>query len=144
MISKEAAIRNFIEEYDIEVPEEAVEQEIKLVTTDIRHRMTYAGMDGQRRMNPLEQQAELENMQDEIKEIAYYNIKEELVMKELMQRDDFAVSSEELLEYAEKMAKEQNTTLEFIKRFFGEDLSMLESDIRRHKVENMIYEQAKA
>ena len=129
MISKEGAIRRFVEHYDMEVPPDLVEEEFQISLMDMRHRMVYAGMSGGPQLNPLEQRAALEEM------------KEELVMKELMKRDEFAVSPEELHEYAEEMVVKQNTDMEMIKRFFGEDLAMLETDVKRRKAEDWIYAQ---
>ncbi len=141
MISREGAIKNFIERYQITVPQEAVEEEYNLVLMDVRHKMTYSSMAGGPHLNPLEQRAAIMDMQEELKQIAYYNVKEDLVMKELLEKGDFAVSKEEIQHYAEDMARKQNTTMEMIKRFFGEDLSMLERDVMRRKAEDWIYEQ---
>lgn len=141
MISKEGAIRRFVEHYDMEVPLDLVEEEFQISLMDMRHRMVYAGMSGGPQLNPLEQRAALEEMKEELREASYYNVKEELVMKELMKRDEFAVSPEELHEYAEEMVVKQNTDMEMIKRFFGEDLAMLETDVKRRKAEDWIYAQ---
>lgn len=141
MISKEGAIRKFVEDYDIEIPQSLVDEEYEIILMDMRHRMTYAGMTGQSRLNPLEQMAAMEEMKEELKAAAFYNVKEELVMKELLKREEFAVSSEELQKYAEDMAVNQNTDMEFIKKFFGDDLAMLETDVKRRKAEEWIYSQ---
>ena len=141
MISKEGAIRKFIERYQITVPQEAVEEEYQVILMDLRHRMTYASMAGGPQLNPLEQRAALEDMKEELEQTAYYNVKEELVMKELLEKEEFAVSPEEVQHFAENMAQKQNTTMEMIQKFFGEDLSMLVQDVKRQKVEDWIYGQ---
>lgn len=141
MISREGAIKKFIENYQITVPQEAVEEEYKIILMDVRHRMTYSSMAGGPHLNPLEQRAALKDMEEELQQAAYYNVKEELVMKELLEKEEFAVSQEELQNFAEGMARKQNTTMEMIKRFFGEDLSMLAQDVKRQKAEDWIYAQ---
>ncbi len=143
MISREEAIRRFIIDYPIEVPEEMLDAEVELIYADMRHRMTYATMAGRSHGNPIEQEMELKEMSEDIAEIALFNVKEELVMKELMARDEFEVTAEELKERANEMARKENTTIDFIKKFFGENFEMLESDLRRRKAEDWIYEQAK-
>jgi FKBP-type peptidyl-prolyl cis-trans isomerase (trigger factor) len=117
-----------------------VDEEIQIVTMDIRHRMTYGNMAGQNNLNPMEQLSKIEEMDDEIHDIAYLNVKEELVMKELMDRDEFAVDQAELEAYALQMSEKENTSMELIKKFFGDDLAMLEGSIRRKKAEDWIYE----
>ena len=83
MISKEGAIRRFVEHYDMEVPPDLVEEEFQISLMDMRHRMVYAGMSGGPQLNPLEQRAALEEMKEELRAAAYYNVKEELVMKDM-------------------------------------------------------------
>ena len=141
MISKEGAIRKFVENYNMEVPQDLVEEEFQISLMDMRHRMVYAGMGGGPQLNPLEQRAALEEMKEELRAAAYYNVKEELVMKKLMDSGDFSVSREELQNYAEAMVRRQNTDMEMLKRFFGEDLAMLERDVKRRKAEDWIYAQ---
>lgn len=141
MISREGAIQKFVKAYEIDVPQELVDEEIQIVTMDIRHKMTYGNMAGKNNLNPMEQLAKIEEMKDEIQEIAYLNVKEELVMKELMARDEFAVDQAELEAYALQMSEKENTSLELIKKFFGDDLAMLEGSIRRKKAEDWIYEE---
>lgn len=138
MISKEGAIRRFVENYNMEVPQDLVEEEFQISLMDIRHRMMYARMGGGPQLNLLEQRAALEEMKEELRAAAYYNVKEELVMKKLMDSGDFSVSREELQNYAEEMVRRQNTDMEMIKRFFGEDLAMLERDVKRRKAEDWI------
>ena len=58
MISKEGAIRRFVEHYDMEVPPDLVEEEFQISLMDMRHRMVYAGMSGDPQLNPLEQQTQ--------------------------------------------------------------------------------------
>ena len=52
----------------------------------------------------------------------------------LAKKLDVTVSPEELLAEAEAMAERQGTTVEEIKRFFGQDLSLLERDVRENKI----------
>ena len=47
---------------------------------------------------------------------------------------DIAVTSEELLAEAEAMAKRQDTTVDELKHFLGDDLALLERDVREDKI----------
>jgi len=144
VISKEGAIRKFIQQYEIEVPQELVEEEFKLCTLDMKHKLVYGQMTGSSRMNPLEQAQALEEAQEELREVAYLTVKEDLVMRELLKQDRFRATAEELEAYGQAMAQRQKTSMEMIRKFFGEDLHLLESDVRRQKADAWIYEQMTA
>jgi len=144
VISKEGAIRKFIQQYEIEVPQELVEEEFKLCILDMKHKLVYGQMTGSSRMNPLEQAQALEEAQEELREVAYLTVKEDLVMRELLKQDRFRATAEELEAYGQAMAQRQKTTMEMIRKFFGEDLHLLESDVRRQKADAWIYEQMTA
>jgi len=144
VISKEGAIRKFIQQYEIEVPQELVEEEFKLCILDMKHKLVYGQMTGSSRMNPLEQAQALEEAQEELREVAYLTVKEDLVMRELLKQDRFRATAEELEAYGQAMAQRQKTSMEMIRKFFGEDLHLLESDVRRQKADAWIYEQMTA
>jgi len=144
VISKEGAIRKFIQQYEIEVPQELVEEEFKLCILDMKHKLVYGQMTGSSRMNPLEQAQALEEAQEELREVAYLTVKEYLVMRELLKQDRFRATAEELEAYGQAMAQRQKTSMEMIRKFFGEDLHLLESDVRRQKADAWIYEQMTA
>lgn len=141
MISKEGALRKYVQSYDIPVPRELVEEEYHLFLMDMKHKMVYGQMSGSNQMNPMEQAQALADAQEELMEAAYLSVKETLVMKDVLAKNDFSVTRDELARYAEAMAQRQNTTIEMVKRFFGEDLSLLEGDVKRQKAEQWIYQQ---
>ena len=62
----------------------------------------------------------------------------DLVLKEIIARENFAVTREELEVEAEAMAQRQNTSVEMIKSFFGEELAMLETDVKQRKAMDWI------
>lgn len=124
--------RSYVAAYDIEVPEERIEQEYEMVRVDMKHRMMYAQMSGGE--THLFPDLELAQMEDELREAAIFEAKEPLVLRDLTNKLDVTVTPDELLAEAEAMAKRQNTTVEEIKRFFGEDLKLLERDVRENKI----------
>lgn len=138
----EAAIREYIERYDIEVPESAVENELQYITLEMKHRMQYSALTGG---GPrLGARAELEAQAEELRRAAYYEAKSELVIKDIIAKQGFTVTKAELEAEAEAMAARQGTTVEMIKSFFGEDLAMLERDVKITKAMNWIEEQIKS
>lgn len=59
--------------------------------------------------------------------------KEMLVLREIMAAQTFPVTPEELEAEAAAIARRQNTTVAELKRFLGEDLAMLQSDLKSAK-----------
>ncbi len=136
MMTSEDAWREFVEDYEIDVPEDSVENEMNFIMLDMRHRMQYDTLTGG--APHVFADMELEQQKDEIYQTAYFETKSDLVMKAVLKEHDFPVTREELEAEAEAMAKRQNTTLEMIRSFFGEELAMLERDIRERKAREWV------
>ncbi len=138
-MTREDKWKQYVEAYDIKVPEANVENEISLIWMDLRHRMLYDSMAG---LGPhLFPEMEMEEKNEEIRTAAVIEVKSELVMKELLGTLNITVSRDELEAEAEAMAKRQNTTIEMVKSFFGEDLSMLERDVKERKAKDWVLNQ---
>jgi len=67
-------------------------------------------------------------------EAAVFEVKELLVLRDLTRKLDVKVTPEELLARGEAIAKRQGSTIDEVKRFFGEDLALLERDVRDDKI----------
>ncbi|MCC8150698.1 MAG: hypothetical protein LIO96_04380 [Lachnospiraceae bacterium] len=131
MTSREDIWRDFVEHYEIEVPQDAVEREEQFIATDIRHRMQYDAMSGGGlHLNP---RGEIVRQQEEIHKVAVFEVKSELVMKEILRAQQFTVTREELEAEAAELAKRQNSSIEMIRNFFGDDLALLERDVKERK-----------
>lgn len=142
MTSRDDVWRKYVETYPIEVPQERVDSELQFLLLDMRHRMQYDTLTtGALHLNPYE---ELADQMDDLKAAALHEAKSDLVMKELLARHEFPVTREELEAEAEAMARRQDTTVELIRRFFGEDLSMLERGLREQKAIDWALTQAKS
>ena len=128
----ENAWRHFVESYDIHVPEETVENEFRYITLEMRHRLQYDTLTNH--TPHINARAELAARENEYRKLAYYEAKTELVTKKLLADWQPAVTHEELEKEASALAVRQNTTVDMVKRFFGEDLAMLERDIKERKV----------
>ena len=139
-MTKEGAWSAFVEDYDIAVPDERVEEELRVMLTALSHQMQYAvfttGRDA--RLPTAEEQ---EEQREELRDEAYLAVKEELVLAELLARHDFPVSREELEAEAEAVARRQDVTVEMVRGFFGEDLALLEREIRQRKAMDWVWEQ---
>ncbi len=142
MDAREQAWRAFVAQYQIDVPEHLVENELNYITLEMRHRMQYDALTGGR-PHPFAQ-AELDAQADELRQAAYLEAKSDLVLKEILSRHDISVTRQELEDEALAIARRQNATLDMIRTFFGEDLSMLERDIKERKAIDWALAQAQS
>lgn len=140
MSSREETWKRFVENYDIDVPEDAVENELNYMMLDMRHRMQYDTLTGGG--YHFNARAELAEQEEELRALARFEVKSGLVMKALLAERQFTVTQEELEAEAEAMARRQNTTVELIRTFFGGDLAMLERDVKERKAIDWVCEQA--
>lgn len=137
-MNKEEQIRRFIMDYPIEVPPQALENELNYMRMEMRHRMRYDTLTGG--PHHFNADGELEQMEDELRQAAYYEAKYGLVIRDIIARENFSVTRRELEEEAAAIAERQHSTIEMVYRFFGEDLAMLEKDLKRQKAEQWIFE----
>ena len=122
-MTKEQAYRKFVKLYDIEVPEEQVQNMFNYFMLQTKHNMQYDTLTtGAVHLN---KSAELAAMEDEMREAAWFETKSDLVMKELMEKLKPEVTEEELLAKAEDKCRKDGTSMEMLKMFFGPSLSGL-------------------
>ena len=138
-MNREEKIKDFVTAYDIEVPAAKVESELNYIKAQLRHGMQYDALTGGG-LHPFPE-AELAEQREELEKLAYYEVKQELVIKDIIERRQFSVTKEELESEAEAMAARQGCTVEMIRGFFGADLAMLERDVKTKKAEEWICEQ---
>ena len=124
----------------IAVPEEQIEAETDMQVIGRFQSMKYAAM-GNGGM------AELMNLdKDALREEAREDVIKELtidkVLKDIIKAEDIQAAPEELEREAERIVREQNTNMEMVKRFFGDDLSGLAGDVRIKKARDLVYETA--
>lgn len=138
-MTREQAFRKYIKEYDIEVPEERVQNMYDYFLLQAKHNLQYDTLiNGAVHLNKAQELAEME---DEMREAAFFEAKSDLVMKELMKQLDPEVTEEELQAKAEEKCRKDGTTMEMLKMFFGPSLSGLKRDLQEEKVKDYIYEQ---
>ncbi len=131
-MNREDTWKAYVKHCEMEVPQDRLEEEIHFIRVDLMHRMRYDTLSGGQ-IHPFPE-LELEQQKEDIYAAALFEVKSELVMRELMNRLDVTMTQEELEAEAAAMAQRQNTTVAEIKRFFGEDLAMLERDVKQKKV----------
>ena len=138
-MTRDEAWEAYVRDFEIEVPEERVEEELELIIMDMKHRMQYAALTGEG-YHPFPQM-EIEQQQEELRQTAYNEVKSELVMAKLLREHEFAVTREELEAEGAALAERQGTTIEQVKSFLGPDLALLERDLREAKAMDWVLEQ---
>ena len=130
-VNRDELWHQFVIAYDIDVPQDAVDRELDIIKLDLMHRMQYDRLTGgEAHLFP---KLELESQQGDLLEAATFEAKEPLVLRDLVKRLGLTVSRGELEDEAIALARREGTSLEDVKRFFGEDLSMLERDVLNRK-----------
>ena len=138
-MTKEQAFAKFVRLYDIEVPEEQVQNLYEYFLLQAKHNMQYDTLiNGTVHLHKAQELAE---MDPEIREAAYKEAKTDLVMKELNKKLDPQVTEEDLQAKAEEIAQKDGTPMELVKRFFGQDLAGLTRSVQEDKVKEYILEQ---
>jgi FKBP-type peptidyl-prolyl cis-trans isomerase (trigger factor) len=131
MMTRDELWRRYVMAYDVEVSEEAIENERAYIELDLRHRMQYDRLSGGgAHLFPGQELAEQE---DELLAAATFEAKEPLVVRELASRLGLEVMPAELEAEAKTIAESQQTTVEALRSFFGDDLAMLRRDVIERK-----------
>ena len=138
-MTKEQAFNKFVKMYDVEVPEEQVENLYDFFVTQTLHNMQYDTLtNGTVHLNKRE---ELAGMEEELRQRAYEEAKSDLVMKELIKKLDPEVTEEDLQKKAEEIARKDNTSMDLVHMFFGKDLAGLKRGVQEDKVNEYILQQ---
>ncbi|MBQ1549150.1 MAG: hypothetical protein IIZ65_01855 [Clostridia bacterium] len=137
-MTKEQAFAKFVRLYDIEVPEEQVQNLYEYFLLQAKHNMQYDTLiNGTVHLHKAQELAEID---PEIREAAYKEAKADLVMKELIKKLDPQVTEEDLQAKADEIARKDGTPMELVKRFFGQDLAGLTRSVQEDKVKEYILE----
>ncbi|MDY2625721.1 MAG: hypothetical protein SOV74_05325 [Coriobacteriales bacterium] len=131
-MSREEAWRRFVDSFEVEVPEEAIQSELAYIKLDLRHRMQYDRLTGgDAHVSPSQELAEQE---EELLQAARFEAKEPRVVQALQQQLQIGVTQEELEAEARALAARERTTVDAVRTFFGKDLAGLAPDVLRRKV----------
>ena len=136
---RDAALRRAVELAPLDVPEEAVESEYRLLLADFRQRLTYDSMATGR---PVYTYEGLEERMAGLRDEALFQVKAQMVLTDIIRQEGLTVSSEELEEEGRAIAQRQGVPLEEVKNFLGADLSLVKTDLLERKAMDLIIERA--
>lgn len=138
-MTKEQAFNQFVEAYDIEVPEERIDNEYQYFLLQTKHNMQYDTLTTGR--SHLRRGQELAEMEDELRARARLEAKTDLVMKQLLKELNPNVTEEELQARAQEISKKEGTPIDMLKLFFGQDFEGLKRDLQEEKVKEYVWKQ---
>ena len=130
-MTQELLFSKYAAQYPLTVPQEAMENELQQLILEEKQRIQYEMLTGS--AMHLSPQSELNEQMDALQAEALRRAKEMLVLREIMAAQTFPVTPEELEAEAAAIARRQNTTVAELRRFLGEDLVMLQSDLQKRK-----------
>ena len=134
----EELLNRIIDSSEISVPEEAVERETEyILECNLRDRRL-AAMGGALTA-PFFNAG---GLKAQIREDVLRDCRVERVIRHIIREENLTASPEELQDYAQAMAEKEHTTLDLVRRFFGDDLTGLTSYVQKEKARALIYDTA--
>ncbi len=119
---------------DIQIPEEEVERELCAELAGFMQAMRYRAMGGDHQL----EEVDLDEWKKEIRREIIRDRQVEVILRTVIEQEKISVSSGELEEAARKLAGKEKTTLEMVRRFMGEDYSLLKKDTLFHKAKDFL------
>lgn len=131
-LRREAALfEAVLKAHDVEVPQNLVDDEVRMMVLELNHRLRYESLTSGRYAGFT--QAEMAGRMEEFREEAFKLVKTRLVLKRIIEAEHLEVSQEELEEEAKAIAVRQQMPIEMVKGFLGEDLAPLKDDLLMRK-----------
>jgi FKBP-type peptidyl-prolyl cis-trans isomerase (trigger factor) len=124
---KDAIIDKVLEANDIEVPQDLVDDEVTMMILELNHKMKYESLASSRYIGFT--QDDIADRMEKFKKEAYKLVKTRLVLKGIIEAENFEVTKEELEEEAKAISVRQQMPIEMVKDFLGEDLEPLKGDL---------------
>ena len=129
-------IEKLLEANDIEIPQDLVDEEVKMMVLEMNHRMKYEILASGAILDLT--QEDMAARLEEFKSEAFKLVKTRLVLKEIIEAENLEVTKEELEEEAKAISLRQQMPVEMVKDFLGEDLASLKNDLLVRKAINLV------
>lgn len=136
MRTEDALLEAVLKSHDVEVPQNLVDDEVRMMALELSHRLRYESLASGRYAGFT--QAEMAGRMEEFREEAFKLVKTRLVLKRIIEAEHLEVTREELEEEAKAISIRQQMPIEMVKDFFGEDLGPLREDLLVRKAIDFI------
>lgn len=124
---EDATLERVLEAKDVEVPQNLVDDEVRMMVLEFNHRMKYESLASNRDIGFT--QDEMAARMEEFREEAFRLVKTRLVLRRIIESEHLEVTKEELEEEAKAISIRQQTPIEMVKSFLGDDLELLRDDL---------------
>ena len=124
---EDTILDKLLEANDIEVPQGLVDDEVKMMVIELNHKMKYESMASSRYISFT--QDDIADRMEKFRKEAFKLVKTRLVLKGIIEVENFDVTKEELEEEAKAISVRQHMPVEMVKDFLGEDLESLKEDL---------------
>ena len=125
-----------ISENKIIIPENEIDAEVERQLLGYLQRAKYQMLFGGR---DFEMPADKETLAVDIRQHVIREYKIKRILEYVIDQEQLSVENDELLHEAEALAARQNSTLEMVKRFMGEDFHLLHKDVLLNKAKKFLY-----
>jgi FKBP-type peptidyl-prolyl cis-trans isomerase (trigger factor) len=122
---KDDLLEAFVEASEIAVPESRFEETVERMTLEVLHGKRYEYLANGKIFMP----EDIEQFTEDIRSLAYTQLKTQLVLEDIIEKEAFEVTRDELENEAKALAERQQMTVEAVREFLGEDLASLKDDI---------------
>ena len=127
MRTEDALLEAVLRTHDVEVPQDLVDDEVRMMVLELNHRLKYESLTSGRYAGLT--QAEMADRMEEFRKEAFKLVKTRLVLKRIIEAEHLEVTREELEEEARAISIRQQMPIEMVKDLFGEDLEPLREDL---------------
>ena len=124
---EDAILAKVLEAKDVEVPQDLVDDEVRMMVLELNHKLKYESLASNRYIGLT--QDEMADRMEEFREEAFKLVKTRLVLKRIIEAAHLEVTKEELEEEAKAISVRQQMPIEMVKDFLGEDLEPLKDDL---------------
>lgn len=137
MQQKDVIIDKVLEANDIEVPQDLVDDEVTMMVNELKHTMKYESMLSGGYFDSM--QEDMADRMEKFREEAFKLVKTRLVVKGIIEAENFEVTKEELEEEAKAISVRQQMPIKMVKDFLGEDLESLKDDLLVRKAIDFVH-----
>ncbi len=127
MRAKDAIVAEMLEAHDIEVPQDLVDAETRMITIELYQEMKYASMLSAGELGFMPD--DMADRMEEVRQEAFRAVKTRLVLRNIIETEGLEVTQEELEAEALAISVRQHMPIEMVKGFLGDDLMMLRDDL---------------
>ena len=133
-------LEKVLEANDIEVPQDLVDEEVRMMILEMNHRMKYESLATGAHVDFT--QEDMNARLEEFKAEAFKLVKTRLVLKGIIEVERLEVTKDELEEEAKAISVRQQMPVDMVKNFLGEDLELLKDDLLIRKAIDHVHANA--